>query len=134
MPQSAFVEREPELHRLGVMLDCARIGTRCIAVVTGEPGIGKTRLAREFVREAGLAGATTTWGRCYQGTSPPPLTPWGETIGDLLTGDHEQAADASILAIVLPHQDTAAPPILCSGWRSAARARHCPSHYMRGGR
>ncbi len=57
-----LVGREPELARLRASFDTAREETRCVtALVTGEPGIGKTRLARELVRSL---DATTLIGRC----------------------------------------------------------------------
>jgi DNA-binding CsgD family transcriptional regulator len=102
MAESAFVGREPELQTLRTVFGRARGGSGGTVVISGEPGIGKTRLAREFTREAKGAGAAIAWGRCYQGPWASPLTPWGEAIQELLTGAPEQASDASILANILP--------------------------------
>jgi len=42
-----MVGREPELIRLADLLDRAESGTGGFAVITGEAGIGKTRLVNE---------------------------------------------------------------------------------------
>ena len=48
-------------------------------MVTGEPGIGKTRLAAEFSREVFAAGATVLYGR----SDPGSLVPYQPLIGAL---------------------------------------------------
>ena len=49
-----LVGRDEELARLGAELAAARAEERCrVVTVLGEPGIGKTRLARELVLNAG---------------------------------------------------------------------------------
>jgi class 3 adenylate cyclase/tetratricopeptide (TPR) repeat protein len=45
-----FAGRQAELARLQQMLVEARAGWSQVAAVTGEPGVGKTRLIREFLR------------------------------------------------------------------------------------
>ena len=54
--RSAFVGREPELGVLREAWRQARSGERRLVVVAGEPGIGKSRLTREFALEAHDAG------------------------------------------------------------------------------
>jgi DNA-binding SARP family transcriptional activator len=54
--RSAFVGRERELGLLREAWRQARSGERQLVVVAGEPGIGKTRLTREFALEAHDAG------------------------------------------------------------------------------
>src|SRR5262245_58711774 len=50
----AFVGREPELARLDECLRLAAEGTRQLAFVTGEAGIGKTALVEAFLHSAAL--------------------------------------------------------------------------------
>jgi DNA-binding SARP family transcriptional activator/predicted ATPase len=41
----------------------------CLVILAGEPGIGKTRLAEEFLAETRANGAVVVTGRCYEGES-----------------------------------------------------------------
>jgi DNA-binding SARP family transcriptional activator/tetratricopeptide (TPR) repeat protein len=58
--------REQEFARLGEHWREARGGCPQLVVVSGEPGIGKTRLCEEFVRVAALDGATVLRTRAYE--------------------------------------------------------------------
>ncbi|MGQ0803461.1 MAG: BTAD domain-containing putative transcriptional regulator, partial [Actinomycetota bacterium] len=61
-----FVGREPELARLQrAWRDCALDGTRLV-LVTGEPGIGKSRLVGHVAGLAYQEGATVLWGRATE--------------------------------------------------------------------
>ena len=53
------VGREPELERLGAVLDDLDGGATTCVVVEGEPGIGKTWLLSELRRRA--EGAAVIW-------------------------------------------------------------------------
>lgn len=68
-----LLERESALTALGQALDAARAGTGSVALVTGEPGIGKTALVRCFVRRhTGQARVLSGW--CDDLASPRPLS------------------------------------------------------------
>lgn len=63
-----FVGRDAELSRL---LDSWHQHTEAgsVMIVAGEAGIGKTRLAQEFLRQARAEGAGTLVARCFEGES-----------------------------------------------------------------
>jgi predicted ATPase len=61
-----FVGRAAELGLLGARLDDARGGRGQLVLVTGEPGIGKTRLAGELARRAEAMGVQLGWGRASE--------------------------------------------------------------------
>jgi predicted ATPase len=75
-----FVGRKFELAELKAALDdsCAGRGRMCL--VSGEPGIGKTRLAEEIAREASARGMRALWGRCWEGDGAPAYWPWIQVI------------------------------------------------------
>ncbi|MCI0890271.1 MAG: AAA family ATPase, partial [Chloroflexi bacterium] len=75
-----FVGRGPEIARLHEMLDDAEGGRGGLAMLVGEPGIGKTRIAQAFAEAAAEAGATVLWGRCYEGEWTRPFAPFAEAI------------------------------------------------------
>src|SRR3954451_14965672 len=58
-----FVGRQDALERLRARYERAKEGVRQVVLVSGEPGIGKSRLASEIAREAHEAGATVLYGR-----------------------------------------------------------------------
>ncbi|MDO8671929.1 MAG: AAA family ATPase [Dehalococcoidia bacterium] len=65
IPASPFVGREEELQRLAAALALASHGKGGVIFLTGEPGIGKTRLAREALAVAKERGFTILDGRAY---------------------------------------------------------------------
>jgi len=63
-----FVSRDAELAAVGRAVES---GGRALVAVSGEPGIGKTRLVAEFARRMGDAGATVLFGGCDEGVEVP---------------------------------------------------------------
>jgi DNA-binding SARP family transcriptional activator/tetratricopeptide (TPR) repeat protein len=77
---AAFVGRSRELDELDRALGNAQSGSRRLVLLSGEPGIGKTRLAQEVAARAEAAGAAVFWGRCSEGDGAPPFWPWTEVL------------------------------------------------------
>lgn len=77
-----YVGRVGELAWLARILDEALSGLPRIAVVSGEPGIGKSRLLREFIGRAQESGAVAATGRAYEGQAVP-YHPWSELLRGL---------------------------------------------------
>jgi class 3 adenylate cyclase len=75
-----FVGRREEMDGLKEALDNALSGKGSLAMLVGEPGIGKTRLAEEFGVYAGLRGAQVLTGHCYEGESSLPYRPFVEAF------------------------------------------------------
>lgn len=61
---------------LDAALKRAMDGHGGIVMVVGGPGAGKTRMALEFARRAGDAGAFAAIGRCFEGDGLPAHYPW----------------------------------------------------------
>jgi DNA-binding SARP family transcriptional activator len=68
--RGAFVGRDDELRTLTAAWERARSGSRELAFLAGEPGIGKTRLASEFAVQAQVDG-TVLYAACPQETVLP---------------------------------------------------------------
>ena len=70
--QPVFVAREHERASLHEALDAAGAdGLRRIAILSGEPGIGKTSLSAAFARDAYSLGAVVLYGRCDEDRTIP---------------------------------------------------------------
>jgi tetratricopeptide (TPR) repeat protein/predicted Ser/Thr protein kinase len=66
-----FVARERELSQARDLWRRARAGEGGLLLVSGEPGIGKTRLVRELCTEVQVAGDRVLVGECYaEGGAP----------------------------------------------------------------
>lgn len=80
-----MVAREAELARILSVISTVMTGSgRCLMLV-GEPGIGKTRLAREALRGAAALGASTSTGRCFEQHTTVPFFPFAEAFAGLLS-------------------------------------------------
>ena len=69
-----FVGREAEFRELREAFVGARQGAGQCVVITGEPGIGKTRIASELLRLAVLDGAMAVTYSCTSGDALTPLS------------------------------------------------------------
>ncbi len=51
-----------------------------VALVSGEPGVGKTRLVEELTRRAEARGFVVVWGRSWEGEGTPAYYPWLQAL------------------------------------------------------
>src|SRR5207245_10714448 len=72
----ALVGREVEIGQLVAGLDDATAGRGRLFLISGDPGIGKTRLVEEMAVEARGRGALVLWGRCWEAGGAPGDWPW----------------------------------------------------------
>ena len=79
-----FVGRDPELAALIADWHRAVDGERRVVVLSGEPGIGKTRLAAELAMIARRDGGTVLRGEAYPYTVVP-YEPFAEALASLAT-------------------------------------------------
>ncbi|MBI1817887.1 MAG: AAA family ATPase [Deltaproteobacteria bacterium] len=76
----SFVGRTEELATLHKAADDACAGHGRLILLSGEPGIGKTRTAEELAAYARHLGARSLWGRCYEGEGAPAFWPWVQIV------------------------------------------------------
>ncbi|MGD8699471.1 MAG: AAA family ATPase, partial [Gemmatimonadales bacterium] len=75
-----FVGREDELADLAEEWDQAAAGVSRTVALTGPAGIGKTRLADQFIRSLALTDVTIMRGRCYEAEQTLPYGPVAEAL------------------------------------------------------
>jgi len=90
------VGREREVDELCEATDLALAGRGQLVLISGEPGIGKTRLAEELTTYAHLRDALVLWGRCYEGEGAPAYWPWMQVVR-AYTLDHDPGALAETM-------------------------------------
>ena len=91
----AFTGREVELTQLAGDWTTAEQGRCHVVVITGEPGIGKTRLVTEAAHQAYQDGGIILYGRCDEGLGAP-YRPVIEALRHVVT--HLRPADLSDIA------------------------------------
>ena len=94
-PATPLVGRDTELAALLRLLDTGRpAGHPNASVVSGDAGVGKTRLLSEFVEEANERGVLTLVGHCLDfGDAGLPYLPFSEAFGRLAIDQPEVVAD-----------------------------------------
>ncbi|RAO36679.1 putative actinorhodin operon activatory protein [Micromonospora noduli] len=81
-----FVGRDAELELLRRAAEAAsRRRQPTLALLSGDPGAGKTALAEALTRRLAAEGWTTAWGRSPEYEGAPPAWPWTQ-ITDALAG------------------------------------------------
>ncbi len=89
--QTKFVGRGREMAELRAGLTDALAGRTQIFFLTGEAGIGKTRIASEIAAEAASRGMLAVWGRCCEGAGAPPYWPMSQVARAIIGGGFDPA-------------------------------------------
>jgi DNA-binding CsgD family transcriptional regulator len=92
---ATLVGRRTELAALCAALEGVRPATTQVVLVSGEPGIGKTRLAEELTARATARGAEVLWAT-GGGPGAPAFWPWARALRD-----HVERVDPVLLAAEL---------------------------------
>ncbi|HVX31420.1 MAG TPA: AAA family ATPase, partial [Nitrolancea sp.] len=75
-----FVGREAILLATEDAFRQATEGVGQIVLLSGEPGIGKTRMAEQVSAIARARGALVTWGSCHEWEGAPAYWPWTQVL------------------------------------------------------
>jgi len=103
MPARPLIGRQAQLDELTAAFDTAAGGTGTVCVISGEPGIGKTRLAEELTAHARSRGAQVHWGRAWEAEGAPSFWPWVQLVRSL-------GASEPAFAPLLPELGAASTP------------------------
>ena len=93
---TSTVGRESELTALADLLGQMAAGHGALAMLAGEPGIGKSHTAQTLARRA--AGVRVLWGRCNEEPGAPPYWPWLQIMRVWLDGHDDEALRAMLTA------------------------------------
>ncbi|MGD9762898.1 MAG: AAA family ATPase [Candidatus Binatia bacterium] len=94
-PGEPFIGRTQELDELESYV---RDSAGRLVLVTGAPGIGKTRLMNEFAARAALAGRRVLKGGCWEGEGAPAFWPFVLVLRHYLAAAEDASAGAAACA------------------------------------
>src|SRR5262245_56120019 len=97
LSRGRMVGRVPELAELRELWRLVRQGHGHAALLGGEPGAGKTRLAREITIQAAVDGAVVLTGGCYEYETSTPYLPFVEAFRSWV---REQKDDSALRALL----------------------------------
>jgi class 3 adenylate cyclase/tetratricopeptide (TPR) repeat protein len=95
LPASGYVGRAAERARLTELWGEACEGSLRLALISGEAGVGKTRLATHLALHARGEGATVLYGRCDEDLGVP-YQPWAQALGHLVKEAPRPVLDAHV--------------------------------------
>jgi DNA-binding CsgD family transcriptional regulator/tetratricopeptide (TPR) repeat protein len=106
------VGRIAQLENLRARLDSAVAGRGCLVLVSGEPGIGKTRLADGITDEAEQRGFQVAWGQCRETAGAPPYWPWVQVFRAAVgrRGASQVPIDDVLASVLYPGETTTTTP------------------------
>ncbi len=95
LPATGYVGRVAERERLTQLWGEASSseGSLRLALLSGEAGVGKTRLATYLALQARGGGATVLYGRCDEDLGVP-YQPWAQALGHLVGEARQQILEA----------------------------------------
>jgi predicted ATPase len=126
-----FVGRQLELTELRQGLTKALSGEGSLFLLSGEAGIGKTRLAEELSVDTRQKGGRVIWVSCWKGDGAPAFWPWVQVFRECLASDGEQLRQLSgshspTIADLVPEFGSAAGSSAAAGrrqWSDPQEAR-----------
>jgi predicted ATPase len=108
-----FVGRRRELADVRSAIEDAQAGRGRLLLFTGEPGIGKTRLADESTNLATASGMQVRWGRCWEGGGAPAHWPWIQVIREVIAESGAPGVGSRSLPVeiarILPERSSEVP-------------------------
>jgi DNA-binding CsgD family transcriptional regulator len=101
-----LVGRAAELEQMERLLGEAEAGQPVVLLVSGDAGVGKTRLLAEFAQRATARGFTVLSGRCAELADTVPYLPLADALRSATSGPLAEAlATRPVLARLLPDQE-----------------------------
>jgi class 3 adenylate cyclase/tetratricopeptide (TPR) repeat protein len=110
-PLAPLVDRDAEQAMLHQLIDAALAGHGRLALVAGEPGVGKSRLVAEIGDEAQASGMRVLVGHCVQMSGAPPYLPYVEIIEQAISNPRSPLALREALGDVAAEIGRIAPAL-----------------------
>jgi len=111
LSRGKLVGRAAELSQARELWRRTREGAGHCLLISGEPGAGKTRLARELLIQAALDGALVLTGACYEYEAATPNLPFAEAFRRFVRDERDDGALREALGDAAPRLAKLAPEI-----------------------
>ncbi|HET6889844.1 MAG TPA: protein kinase, partial [Pyrinomonadaceae bacterium] len=111
LSRGRLVGRATELAEARELWRHAREGHGHAVLLSGEPGAGKSRLAREITIQAALDGATVLTGGCYEYEATTPYIPFVDAFRRWVREQKDDSALRAVLGDAAPQIAKLAPEI-----------------------
>jgi tetratricopeptide (TPR) repeat protein len=111
LARGRLVGRREELAEARELWQRSLEGSGHALLISGEPGAGKTRLARELLIQAALDGALVLSGACYEYEAATPYLPFAEAFRRLVRDEADDAKLAAALGDAATRLAKLAPEI-----------------------
>jgi len=123
-----LVDRLTEMDLISKRLEGAGAGHGCCIAISGEPGIGKTRLAQAATAAARAKGFGVYWSQCHDGQYIPPYWPWKQLVRELIKNLPSRSpspgrAIVSVLSEIVPDAASPGPSAARTGRPSPEQMR-----------
>jgi DNA-binding CsgD family transcriptional regulator len=106
-----LVGRTAELEQMEKLLGDAEAGQPVVLLVSGDAGVGKTRLLTELAERAAARGFTVLSGRCAELADSIPYLPLADALRSATSGPLADAlATRPVLARLLPDREITTQP------------------------
>ena len=112
LSRGRLVGRSNELNEALELWQRAREGRGHAVLLSGEPGAGKTRLAREITIQAAVEGALVLSGGCYEYEATTPYLPFVEAFRRWVREEKDDDKLRDILGDVAPQIAKLAPELI----------------------
>ncbi len=115
MTGNRLVGRDAELSQLLALLDTAAAGQPVVTLISGDAGVGKTRLVTELAARARDRGFTVLSGRCAELGDAVPYLPLADALRDATNRPSpggallDALAARPVLSRLLPDRDDSQP-------------------------
>jgi DNA-binding CsgD family transcriptional regulator/tetratricopeptide (TPR) repeat protein len=107
----SLVGRSAELEQMEKLLGDAEAGQPVVLLISGDAGVGKTRLLTELAARASARGFTVLSGRCAELADSVPYLPLADALRSATSGQLAEAlATRPVLARLLPDQEITRQP------------------------
>ena len=97
-----LVGRQQELEAISAKLTAVHTGRGGTLFLSGEPGIGKSALARQLAEQADDLSLSVYWGFCWEAGGAPAYWPWTQSLRSLVSDRTVEPEQLAKLGQLLP--------------------------------